>query len=111
MLRARIKVYAAFSPADANVLSSVEKAGSEAMGHESPWLFLEGDLLRIAWEGAYFPLEEVLRALEITLAADAQGKLDHLDLDDWTLTRYLPGPDGFRSSTRSLNQVLEYSGH
>lgn len=111
MLRAHLKVYAAFFPADANVLSAVEKAGREAMGHESPWLFLEGNMLRIAWEGVYFPLEEVLRALADTLAHNAEGKLDYLDLEDWTLTRYLPRAGGFHASTRGLNQVLEYSGH
>lgn len=111
MARAHLKVYAAFSPADADVLSAVEKVGREAIGHESPWLFLEGNMLRISWEGVYFPLEDVLRALADTLAHDAEGKLDYLDLEDWTLTRYLPEGNAFRASTRGLNQVLEYSGH
>ena len=81
------------------------------MGHESPWVFLEGNMLRISWEGLYFPLEEVLCALSATLAQNAEGKLDYLDLEAWTLTRCIPGADGFHTTTRSLNHVLDYSGH
>ena len=110
MSRMRIKVYAAFSPANAHVRRAVEKAGREAMGHESPWLFLEGDLLRLSWEGVYFPLEEVVAALAATLANDAQGRLDYLDLEAWTLTRYLPLSGSFQVSMRGLNQILEYAG-
>ena len=104
------KVYAAFSPADAACLGPVERAGKSALGHEAPWLFLDGDLLRISWEGMYFPLDEVLEALAAHLPPDARGKLDYLNLEEWTLTRHIY--DGaFSASTRSLNHVLAYSGH
>lgn len=111
MARAPIKVYAAFSPAPDEVLAAVEKAGRAAIGHDSDWLFHEGNFLRIAWEGLYFPLEDVLHALAATLPENAEGKLDYLDLDDWTITRHVPQKRKFQTSTRSLNQVLEYSGH
>ena len=111
MSRPLVKVYAAFLHADARVLAAVEKAGREAMGHEDAWLFLEDDLLRISWEGVYFPLEEVLQALAATLAQNAGGKLDYLDLEDWTLTRCIPHNGVFQCSKRSLNHVLDYSGH
>ena len=112
MTRTLVKVYAAFAPASADVLAAVENAGREAMGHEgTPWAFLEGNMLRISWEGLYFPLEDVLCALSATLARDAEGKLDYLDLEAWTLTRCTPQVGGFHSSTRSLNQILDYSGH
>lgn len=105
------KTYAAFSPADANTLAAVERAGQEALGHDAPWAFLEGGTLRISWEGLYFPLEEVLLALAATLGSGPEGKLDYLDLEEWTLTRYVPGTNGFQASKRDLNQVLDYSGH
>jgi len=111
------KVYAAFSPAGAEALRSVEQAGARALGHEEQWLFLEGDLLRISWEGVYFPLEEALCALGDSLPLTAEGRLDYLDIEAWTLTRFIftvdsqAGKGVFSSSTRSLNQVLEYAGH
>ena len=110
-VRTLAKIYAAFSRADANTLAAVEQAGQQALGHESPWVFLEGDTVRISWEGLYFPLEDVLSALAATLGNGSEGKLDYLDLEEWTLTRYIPETNGFRASKRDLNQVLDYSGH
>ena len=109
--RALAKAYAALSRADENTLAAVEQAGQQALGHESPWVFLEGDTLRISWEGLYFPLEDVLLALAATLGNGSEGKLDYLDLEEWTLTRYVPGPHGLQASKRDLNHVLDYSGH
>ena len=110
-VRTLAKAYAAFSLADENTLAAVEQAGREALGHEYPWAFLEGDTLRISWEGLYFPLEDVLSALAATLGSGSEGKLDYIDLEEWTLTRYVPGTNGFQASKRDLNQVLDYSGH
>ncbi len=110
-----IKVYAAFWPAAEACLAAVRQAGSTALGHEEEeWVLLEGTLLRISFEGIHFPLDEVLEALDRHLPPDVEGKLDVLDLDGWTLTRYLrrTTPEGgFASSRRSLNHVLDYSGH
>ncbi len=109
------KVYAAFFPADNSVLSIVQKAGETALG-SSPWLLLEGDILCIDWEGIFFPVDEVLEALQCALPPNGQGKLDYLDLEAWTLTRHVFQRHGeedgvFSSATRGLNHVLEYSGH
>lgn len=109
------KVYAAFFPAGETALRAVEEAGAAALGTE-PWLFLERDILRISWEGMYFPVDEALEALKRALPPDAQGKFDYLDLEEWTLTRHVfqPGAGGeaaFNAATRSLNHVLDYSGH
>lgn len=113
-----VKVYAGIFPADERCRQTVEQAGRDALGQEDgPWLFIEGDMLRIAFEGYYFPLDDVLEALEGTLKPGAAGKLDYLDFEAWTLTRCepVPGREGcgvaFSRATRSLNQVLEYSGH
>ena len=111
-----LKIYGAFSPANETARLAVETAGSAALSlEEQPWLFLEGDLLRISWEGISFPLEEVLDALTSTLPAESKGKLDVLDLESWTLRRHLLGPGQgqarFSASERSLNHVLDYAGH
>ena len=107
-----IKVYAAFFPASASALAAVKKAGEPALGHDdADWLFLEGEILRISWEGVYFPLEEVLAAFSNALLKNAEGRLDYLDMEEWSLTRHLKSAEGFQSSTRDLNQILEYSGY
>lgn len=106
-----IKVYAAFFPAGLPCRQAVEKAATEALGSQEDWLFLEGDILRISWEGIYFSLDEVLDALRRNLPEKAQGKLDYIDLEDWTLARYIFDMGAFSVSTRSLNHILEYSGH
>jgi hypothetical protein len=112
MARTLVKIYATFSPADDSVLSTVEQAGQTAAGQDDPWLSLEDATLRLAWEGVYFPLEEVLQALEGALGKDAQGRLDYLDLENWTITRYILRENAFSApARRGLNQVLEYSGH
>lgn len=128
---AAVKVYGGFHPADADVFCRVEEAGRDAVGEE-PWLFLEGDLLRISFEGAYFFLPDMLLALEVCLPPEAEGKLDYLDMEAWTLTRCQLGASAgekaaaasgplsaaenasltrFSVFTRSLNHVLAYSGH
>lgn len=111
------KTYAAFFPAHEACRLAVREAGTAALG-TAPWLFLEGDILRIAWEGVYFPLDEVLQALNNCLPPDAEGKLDYLDLEAWTLTRHalLQNREAglrnrFTITTRSLNHILAYSGH
>ena len=109
------KVFAAFFPAGAESLTGMEKLYGEALGEDPPWASLEGDLLRLSWEGVYFPLEEALDVLARTLPGEAEGKLDYIDLDSWALTRHIllpgPGAERFSQSTRSLNHVLDYSGH
>ena len=106
-----IKVYGAFSPIFKGCEDAVAKAGSGALGHESPWLCREGELLQISFEGVFFPVEDVLRALGAHLSPEASGKLDVLDLEAWTLTRHVRENGIFRESCRNINQVLEYSGH
>ena len=110
MERVLVKVYAGLHPADAACAEAVRQSGGAAL-HDSgeAWLFHEGDLLRISFEGLYFPEEEVLATLEACLSAQAQGKLDVLDLEGWELRRYVRDGGSFRLSRRGLNQVLEYS--
>lgn len=116
-MRIIAKTYAAFSPAGEQCRLAVQEAGTAAVGASPPWLFLEGDLLRISWEGMFFPLDDVLEALTRCLPPGAEGRLDHLDLEAWTLTRCLFHRDAdakhgeFAVTTRSLNHVLDYSGH
>lgn len=113
-----VKVYGAFhpvddsgSPAGGACFHAVAEAGRDAIGQEEEWLFYEGDLLRISFEGRYFPLDDVLDALEKTLPEGAGGRLDYLDLEAWTLTRHTVKDGEVAASTRSLNHVLDHAGH
>jgi hypothetical protein len=107
-----IKVYAALHPADEACAAAVREGGRDAVGNdESPWLFHEKELLRISFEGQYFPEEAVLRALAGRLPPDAEGKLDLLDLEKWELRRFVPQGGRLVLSRRPLNHVLAYSGH
>ena len=112
MERILVKVYAALHPADAACADAVRQAGLAAV-HDSGevWLFHENDLLRISFEGLYFPEDEVLAALASRLPAQGRGKVDVLDLEAWELRRYTRENGVFRLSARELNQVLDYSGH
>ena len=108
MERILVKVYAGLHPADAACAEAVRRAGAAAhQDSDETWLFLEGDLLRISFEGLYFPEEDVLAALEACLPAQAQGKLDVLDIEGWELRRYARDGGSFRLSRRGLNQVLD----
>ena len=106
-----VKVYAGLHPVAAACADSVRRAGSGAVhGSGEIWLFHEQELLRISFEGLYFPEDEVLEALESCLSAHAQGKIDVLDLEGWELRRYVRENGVFRLYRRGLNQVLDYSG-
>ena len=110
------KVYAAFFPADEEMRKAVEAAGVEAVGLDPARICLEGNILRISWEGVYFPVEEVLAILAASLGAEAEGKLDAIDLDAWTLTRHTLHREAgnqavFITHTRGLDHILAYSGH
>lgn len=112
-----VKIYGALHPAEDSWATELAFTGRDAVGQDEPWFSIESGVLRISFEGMYFPLDNVLSVLETLCAPAIEGKIDCLDLEAWTLTRYLPAPSGenkgcrFSSSTRGLNQVLEYSGH
>lgn len=72
---------------------------------------LEGDLLRISFEGLYFPVEETLAAVAARLRPDQTGKLDVLDLENWRLERHVFADGRISSGAAPLNNVLDFSGH
>lgn len=74
-------------------------------------LSLQDDVLRVDFEGVFFPGEEVRDALLPHLPADAGGKIDVIDREAWTLTRHLFSNGGCNTFAVGLNHVLDYSGH
>lgn len=104
-----IKVYAAFYPVSGPCLGLDTLDGLYPSDEE--WLLYEDDMLRVSFEGLVFPHEEVLSLLKEWLPPEASGKMDVIDLEEWTLTRHVWEGGNFTTASRSLNQVLEYSGH
>ncbi len=74
-------------------------------------LSLTNDLLRVSFEGMYFPIDELMSALMPFLHSESQGKIDYIDMEAWRLTRYTIQGQHIDSSCVCLNTVLDYSGH
>lgn len=105
-----MKIYGAFHPAPETVDEALAELQGQVIG-DADWLDRHNDMLRISYEGIWFPVEEALQILAETLPPKASGKLDVLDLDAWTLTRHLWQDGEFHASpSRDLNSVMDYSG-
>ena len=109
-----LKVYGHIYPADQALETDLQRALDSAIAdeisHDVPLLSREKDMLRISFEGLYFPEEDVVATLEQHLKPSQVGKLDILDLDAWRMRRYVIGQGTITSRAKSLNNVLDYSG-
>lgn len=107
-----IKAYGHVYPADAALEEALRAALADALPEtdDIPLLERDGDMLRISFEGSYFPEDEAVAALR-TAAGMPQGKLDVLDLENWRMTRHAFRDGVLHSSAAPLNNVLDYSGH
>lgn len=107
-----LKVYGNLFPADEADFTALARAAASCVGEgaDGP-VTLTGDLLRISFEGLYFPVEDVLEAVAARLSPQQQGKLDVLDLEAWRLTRHLFAKGRISSRAAPLNNVLDFSGH
>lgn len=103
------KAFGHLFPADAALFAAVETALS---GWNLPdCTELSGDLLRIDFEGVFFPLDDVLEAVRPFLTPESVGKIDLIDMEQWTLTRTTFAGTAMTTKTVGLNHVLDYSGH
>jgi len=103
-----VKVYGNVHPAGPELFDAVR--GTLEAWRLEDCVELEGDLLRLSHEGVFFPANDVLETLSPFLSPASSGRLDVLDLEAWTLTRYRFEGRRTIPSTRSLNDVLAYSG-
>lgn len=111
-----LKVYGNFHPADVALEAALRAALAEdgllqPAQPDIPVLERSGDMLRISFEGPYFPADDVLDAVRRHGGADLCGKLDIIDLENWRLTRHVVASGAVTTSAAPLNSVLEYSGH
>lgn len=109
-----LKVYGSLYPANeadraALALACAGRLPCDSEGEEA--VVLEGDLLRISFEGLCFPVDEMLAALAARLRPEQQGKLDVLDLEAWRLERHSFLNGRITRSAAPLNNVLDFSGH
>ena len=111
--RSLLKVYGHIYPADTTMYTALEAACASALADadDVPLLEREGDMARISFEGTYFPLEDVLAAVEAQLRPEHKGKLDVLDMEGWQLIRHIFENGRIVRHSASLNHVLDYSGH
>lgn len=108
-----IKVYATFTPVSPSLVAEAEAAASGALGVEGdlgPFVYGEGDSLRVSFEGIYFPVDDLVPVLEKAAAEGARGKLDVLDMENWLMTRHEARNGRLAIHTVPLNHVLDYSG-
>ncbi len=110
-----LKVYAAFAPATQEDFRKLSEACTSAIAAEDdhdPFVTMLDDMLRLSFEGLYFPLDDVAPIIQELAEKKTAGKMDVLDMENWRMTRYQAKGDG-RLEIRSapLNSVLDYSGH
>ncbi|MDE5833768.1 MAG: hypothetical protein K2H64_12475 [Desulfovibrio sp.] len=105
-----VKVYAAIEGA-APTAPDIEKICRSAHPAENAATSMDGDALLISFEGIWFPVDEVLEALERSQTPAWKGKMDVLDLEDWRLIRYVFKDGSLVRREAPLNNVLDYSGH
>ena len=103
------KTHGHLFPADGRVLDAVNAVLADWNIPECTEL--EGDIFRISFEGVFFPLDDVLDALRPLLCAESSGKIDLIDMENWTLTRAAFSGAEITTKTVGLNHVLAYSGH
>ena len=108
-----LKVYGHIYPVDDALYAALEAASADALPDEDdiPVLEREGDMARFSFEGAFFPVEDVLAVLREHLRPEHKGKLDVLDLEGWRLFRHAFVNGRIESHSAPLNNVLDYSGH
>lgn len=111
MKTAMVKVYGYLRPCPQSAMPQLLAALRLMGGEAADALTLEGDLLNVGYEGVFFPVEDFLQALAPLLDTASAGKLDYMDMEAWTLTRYSFENGFITSASRPLNHVLDHSGH
>ncbi len=86
-----VKVYGQLESQDEQMLNecynSLQKI-CESWYLDAEIIDLDNGLLQISHEGEYFPIAEVAEVLQKCISEQSKGKLDYINLEDWTLTRY-----------------------
>lgn len=106
-----IKIYGSLFPASEPLATAFKKVCAQGLPADTHVATLDGQLLRISFEGIYMPLDELDQLWRSLAGSEASGKLDILDLEAWRLMRYTLADGQVNVSSAPLNNVLDYSGH
>ena len=109
MTTVQMKTYGAFYPCTQEQYDALTHLQQYAMGNDEPWLLFEGDMIRVSFEGVYFPEDDFIEAITPMLTTNHTGKLDVIDMDSWAITRYVWDAGQWKKGQRGLNDVLDYS--
>lgn len=105
-----VKVYGGFKPAAPDLAQALESEINKAIPSENAHVSLAGDLCALSFEGIYFPLDEILEAIERHATSMTGGRLDVLDLENWRLYRHEIADGKMEVHQNNLDNVLDYSG-
>lgn len=105
-----LKVYGGLKPASPGLHEALLQIAATAQPSENACVALAGDMASLSFEGIYFPLEETLAAIREYASEETRGRLDVLDIENWTLCRHEINGREISARSRALNNVLDYSG-
>lgn len=107
-----LKVYGNLAPVTPAQYEKLREIAKDCLPEpETAPASLQDQLLTIMFEGVYFPTEEFLDCIRQFLSCRQQGKIDVLDIEQWTLLRYLIANNQISPHYAPLNNVLDFSGH
>ncbi|MFI3272355.1 MAG: hypothetical protein R3Y11_09695 [Pseudomonadota bacterium] len=104
-----VKVYGSVHPLASEEKSSLIKRLELLLDDDA--VDFSGDMVRISFEGMYFPIDEVLEIIQEYLHAESQGRIDYIDMDAWRLHRHLIEGTTITEKSNNLNNILDYAGH
>ncbi len=72
---------------------------------DSDIIELDGNIMTFSFEGTHFPVDDIAKELQKYISEQSKGKLDYLDLENWTLTRFFLD---FEHNKNQFGQGLYY---
>ncbi len=107
-----IKVYGNLYPVPEECYTQCEQVlQAWQIDNRDEILFYEKDMIRFSFEGVHFPCDEIVEILKDFHNSSTEGKLDCIDVEEWTLTRhFFTKNQAHRANTASLNHALEKQG-
>lgn len=104
-----MKVYGSVHPLQATEQAKLVKALEILLDDDV--VDTSGDMVRISYEGMYFPIDEVLEIIHEYLHEQSAGRIDYIDMDAWRLHRHIIEGTTITEKTNNLNNILDYAGH
>ncbi|MCG8532068.1 MAG: hypothetical protein MI749_15585 [Desulfovibrionales bacterium] len=103
-----IKVYGSISHASPALYEAAKHVVAEQADDA---VDLDGTFFTISFEGIYFMMDEFIDAIKPHLTKECSGRIDYIDVDEWTLTRFWIENGLITHNTADLNHVMDHSGH